>query len=149
MSLTRIATQDDITQLAQLFDDYRVWYRKATDLQGANAFLSERIAKEESIIYVTEVGGELTGFTQLYPLFSSTRMQRMWLLNDLFVAPNWRGKGHSKALIEAAKGLAKATNACGVQLETELTNDIGNQLYPATGFDLNTETQFYFWTNKD
>jgi len=89
----------------------------------------------------------LTGFTQLYPLFSSTRMKRYWLLNDLFVNENHRGKGHSKALIEKAKELCIATNACGILLETDKTNEIGNQLYPNCGFEQYTHANFYEWTN--
>ena len=70
----------------------------------------------------------------------------MWLLNDLYVAKAYRGKGISKQLINAAKGLAKQTEAAGVLLETEPSNTIGNRLYPATGFELE-ENNFYFWTN--
>ena len=90
---------------------------------------------------------QLVGFTQLYPIFSSTRMQRMWLLNDLFVHADHRGKGISKALIEKAKELARSNNAAGILLETEKNNDIGNQLYPSVGFELEGNN-FYFWTNK-
>ena len=34
----------------------------------------------------TATGGEAVGFTQLYPLFSSVRTARVYLLNDLFVS---------------------------------------------------------------
>ena len=71
----------------------------------------------------------------------------MWLLNDLFVEPDYRGKGISKMLINQAKNLAKKTDACGVLLETETTNDIGNRLYPQEGFHLE-ENNYYFWTNQ-
>ena len=74
-------------------------------------------------------------------------MKRMWLLNDLFVDPNYRGQGISKMLINQAKDLCQKTNACGVLLETETTNDIGNNLYPAAGFELEANN-FYFWTNS-
>ena len=52
---------------------------------GAENFLKERLENQDSEIFVAEENGILTGFTQLYPLFSSTRMKRYWLLNDLFV----------------------------------------------------------------
>ena len=138
---------DHLSELVNLFDAYRVWYRKPSDKATAVNFLTERIEQKESIIYVAESDGKLVGFTQLYPLFSSTRMKRMWLLNDLFVDANYRGRGISKALINAAKELAQSTNACGVLLETEKSNTIGNNLYPATGFELESNN-FYFWTNK-
>ena len=144
------ATKDQLPDLIAMFDAYRVWYRKPSDLEGAKDFLGKRLELEDSVIYIArdlEIG-EAAGFTQLYPLFSSTRMRKLWLLNDLFVKPEHRGKGISKMLIEKAKELARNTDAAGIMLETELTNTIGNQLYPSTGFDLNTETNFYFWTNK-
>jgi GNAT superfamily N-acetyltransferase len=75
-------------------------------------------------------------------------MQRSWLLNDLYVHPTFRGKGISKKLIEAAKQLARGTNAAGLLLETEKTNITGNQLYPSAGFVLYNETNFYWWDSK-
>lgn len=137
-----------IDQLVDLFDAYRVWYRKASDKKTAKHFLLQRIKNGESIVYACEnEEGNLVGFTQLYPIFSSVRMKRMWLLNDLFIDPDFRGKGISKMLINHAKELCKKTNACGILLETEASNDIGNKLYPATGFELE-ENNFYFWTNS-
>ena len=62
---------------------------------------------------------QLVGFVQLYPLFSSTRMEKLWLLNDLFVDPDYRGKGISKGLINKAKELVEESDACGMFLETE------------------------------
>ena len=116
-------------------------------MNGAENFLKERLKNQDSEIFVAEENGILTGFTQLYPLFSSTRMKRYWLLNDLFVNENHRGKGHSKALIESAKELCIETKACGILLETDKTNEIGNQLYPSCGFEHYTHANFYEWTN--
>ena len=142
------ANETHIDQVVELFDAYRVWYRKPSDKIAAKAFLLERMKSKESIIFACEnEEGNLIGFTQLYPIFSSTRMKRMWLLNDLFVSAEFRGRGVSKMLINKAKELAKNTNACGVCLETEPDNDIGNKLYPSTGFELETNN-FYFWTNE-
>jgi len=137
----------EIDRLVPLFDAYRVWYGKDSNKESAAQFLKERIEKKESIVFMAFDGDAAIGFTQLYPIFSSTRMKRMWLLNDLFVAPEARGKGVSKQLINAAKDLARETDACGVLLETEKSNAIGNKLYPATGFELEGNN-FYFWTNK-
>ncbi|MEO6168437.1 MAG: GNAT family N-acetyltransferase [Chitinophagales bacterium] len=143
------ATIKHLDQLAALFDAYRMFYRKPTDPDGAKLFLQERIGNNESIIFlVVDDDGTVAGFTQLYPLFSSTRMKRWWLLNDLFVKPEFRRQGLSKLLIERCKMLAMETNAAGLSLETEISNQIGNQLYPDTGFELDTEHNFYFWENN-
>lgn len=149
MKITRKASPEDLPQLVQLFDQYRVWYHKPSDISEAENFLKERMQNKESVIFVSEENGTLTGFTQLYPIFSSTRMKRYWLLNDLFVNENYRGKGHSKQLIKEAKTLCRETKACGVLLETDKTNTIGNQLYPSCGFDAYTHANFYEWSNPD
>lgn len=149
MKSTRKVTIQDLAQLAELFDQYRVFYRKESDISAAENFLKERIENKDSEIFVAEENGNLVGFVQLFPIFSSTRMKRYWLLNDLYVNDNYRGKGYSKELIEEAKQLAKSTEACGVLLETGKSNDIGNQLYPACGFELYDSVNFYEWTNKE
>ncbi|WP_143883580.1 GNAT family N-acetyltransferase [Chryseobacterium binzhouense] len=148
MRITRKADIKDIDQLAELFDQYRSFYHKDSDIQKAAIFLTERIENKDSAIFVAESEGNLAGFVQLYPLFSSTRMKRYWLLNDLFVNEYYRGSGFSKALIEEAKDLAKSTNACGILLETGKSNDIGNKLYPSCGFELYDEVNFYEWTTE-
>ena len=142
----RTATINDLEQLATLFDNYRVFYKKPSDTIQSRLFLKERIQKNESEIYVAENEKQaLVGFVQLYPIFSSTRLKRLWLLNDLYVLPNFRSQGISIELINKAKELCVTTNACGLQLETAKTNLIGNQLYPKTGFVLEEDTHFYAW----
>ena len=108
-------------------------------------FLESRIKLCDSKIYVSEVDQCLTGFVQLYPIFSSTRVSKYWLLNDLFVDANERGKGYSKHLIKKAKDLVKDTSACGMMLETDKNNSIGNNLYPSQGFKKNIASNFYEW----
>ena len=141
----RNATIEDIDQLSSLFDSYRVFYRKPSDKKAATEFLKERLQQADSEIFVAADQNELKGFVQLYPLFSSTKMCKMWLLNDLFVDQKSRGQGISKKLIEQAKELVKTSGAKTMFLETEKTNKIGNQLYPVTGFKLNEESNYYEW----
>jgi GNAT superfamily N-acetyltransferase len=142
------AMSHDLEPLVQLFDEYRVFYKRDSDLENCRVFLSERIANGDSKIFVSRTElGELTGFVQLYPLFSSTRMKRIWLLNDLYVNPRFRGMKISIMLIDRAKQLARDTNAAGLTLETAKTNEIGNNLYPGAGFVLDTTSNFYGWTN--
>lgn len=148
MKNTRKAVIADLPQLAELFDQYRIFYHKSSDITAASDFLQERIENKDSEIFVAEENGTLTGFVQLYPIFSSTRMQRYWLLNDLYVNASHRGKGYSKELIEEAKELCRASKACGILLETGKGNDVGNQLYPSCGFELYDSVNFYEWSNS-
>lgn len=142
-------TLADLEQLAELFDAYRRFYNKMPDLEGAKRFLQARIMQEDSVIYMAKdtQHHKPVGFVQLYPLFSSTRMCRLWLLNDLYVMPEYRGRGISIQLIDRAKMLAKSTEAVGLLLETEKSNTIGNHLYPRTGFEVDEDHNYYFWVN--
>lgn len=143
---TRKITIADIDKLSKIFDDYRLFYEKESNIKGAEEFLLERTRNKESEIFIAENDKkELTGFIQLYPIFSSTRMKKCWLLNDLFIDENYRGKGVSILLIDEAKKLCKETNACGLILETAKSNTIGNKLYHKTGFSLDLEHNYYSW----
>ena len=141
----REAKISDIDNLSSLFNSYRMFYGKDSNIGVAKEFLESRIKLCDSKIYVSEVDQCLTGFVQLYPIFSSTRVSKYWLLNDLFVDANERGKGYSKHLIKKAKNLVKDTSACGMMLETDKTNNIGNNLYPSQGFKMNIASNFYEW----
>ncbi len=145
MIVIRAARMDDLDQLAHLFDLYRIFYGKPSDMEEAKKFLSERIRTKESVIYVADEEKSLLGFTQLYPQFSSIRMKRSWLLNDLFVLKAHRKRGISKQLIERAKNLVLKTGAAGILLETDKSNLVGNRLYLSTGFVLNEKSNFYWW----
>jgi ribosomal protein S18 acetylase RimI-like enzyme len=72
-------------------------------------------------------------------------MKRLWLLNDLFVNKNYRGKAISVLLIDASKKLCEESNACGLVLETAKSNEVGNKLYLKTGFLLDEEHNYYSW----
>lgn len=145
----RKAGPTDLDQLAELFNQYRIFYKKESDVKAGKQFLSDRMKNNESEIFIAiDEDKKLTGFVQLYPIFSSTRMKRLWLLNDLFVMPASRGQGVSIALIERAKELCRATNSCGLLLETSKTNTVGNQLYPRTDFVLESDSNFYVWNLK-
>ena len=141
----REAKLSDLENLSDLFNSYRMFYGKKSDLKVANEFLRSRIENKDSKIFVCDLNNELSGFVQLYPIFSSTRVSRYWLLNDLFVDIKKRGKGYSKLLIDRSKELVIESKACGMMLETEKSNDIGNMLYPSTGFKKNKLSNFYEW----
>ena len=141
----REAKLSDLENLSDLFNSYRMFYGKKSDLKVANEFLRSRIENKDSKIFVCDLNNELSGFVQLYPIFSSTRVSKYWLLNDLFVDIKKRGKGYSKLLIDRSKELVIESKACGMMLETEKSNDIGNMLYPSTGFKKNELCNFYEW----
>ncbi len=140
-----ITTIDHLEIITPLFDAYRVFYGKPSDQASARAFLKERFLLRESVILLALEGDTALGFTQLYPTFSSVSMQRMWILNDLFVIAEARGGRVGEHLIERALQHAKDSGAKGVMLETAHSNISGQKLYERMGFereDLEFRTYF-------
>jgi GNAT superfamily N-acetyltransferase len=114
----------DISELAILFDEYRIFYKMESDVKGSMAFLNERTKNKQSVIFIATLENKICGFTQLYPIFSSTRMKPLLLLNDLYVNKDYRGKGISKGLIDMAKQHCMQSGACGLLLETAKDNEV-------------------------
>ena len=143
------AENSDITEIARLFDAYRVFYKQKSDLKLAVDFLSERIKNAESIIYyATNSKGEYLGFTQLYPSFSSASAKRVWVLNDLYVKENARGKDVAKELMNQAKEYAVKTKAKGLSLCTAKTNTTAQHLYESLNYIKNRDFDYYFLTTE-
>ena len=130
----RKAEEEDLDALATLFEGYRRFYQQPADLAKSRAFLAERLRERDSVIFVAEDGGTLVGFTQLYPLFSSTQCRSIWLLNDLFTAESARGRGVGKALMETARAHAIETGAAAIELATAHTNLPAQRLYESLGY---------------
>ena len=134
MTTVRRATVEDLDGLAILFDSYRQFYRRPSDAGAARRFLAERLEHDESVVLVADDGEALVGFTQLYPAFSSVSLVRLWILNDLFVAPSAREAGVGRQLMEAARAFAVSTGARRLVLATEEDNRTAQRLYEALGY---------------
>lgn len=131
----RPAALADLDLLASLFDGYRQFYGQPSDLMRARGFLAERIRRHESLILIAQgEGNEGLGFTQLYPVFSSVRMVRTWMLNDLFVASSARRQGVAAALMREAARQARAHGAASLSLSTALDNIPAQALYESLGW---------------
>jgi ribosomal protein S18 acetylase RimI-like enzyme len=141
----RQATTDDIGRLAPLFDAYRQFYERPSDLAMSREFISQRLDRHESVIFLAEEDSETLGFVQLYPLFSSTARcpGRLWLLNDLFVTATARGRGVGRILMDRARRLAEETEACGLQLATARTNHTAQALYESLGYRRDDDFFYY------
>lgn len=133
-----------LEQLAVLFDGYRQFYRQATDIPAARSFLEERITHRDSILFVATDGNDALGFVQLYPIFSSVRMSKAWLLNDLYVKPEARKSGVGSLLMDAAATHGKHSGACYLMLQTEISNSTAQRLYEQKGWMRDQDCYYYY-----
>ncbi len=143
MSITiQRATLQNAKEIGELFNNYRVFYQQDSDVKASTAFIAERLSNGESIIfYASNEQGEILGFTQLYPTFSSISAKKSLVLNDLFVAANARRLGVARKLMDAAKDFALNAEINGLSLETALDNVNAQALYESLGYQ--KETGFY------
>ena len=132
----RRATVDDVDAIAPLFDRYRMFYQQPSDPALARRFIDERLQRNESVIFLAEVGGKTVGFTQLFPSFSSVRAGRAFVLNDLYVDIAARRLGVARALLQAAADFARADGAIRLELETDHDNRSAQALYRHMGWEL-------------
>lgn len=136
----RRATLDDLDALTPLFDAYRGFYEQRSEPELARDFLQARLQRGESVIFLGHVDNAPAGFTQLYPMFSSVHATRVWILNDLFVAPEARRHGVAQGLLQAAADFARTDGAARLELETTPDNLTAQALYRAQGWQAFDDT---------
>ena len=136
MSVTiQQAQLKDVDVVAPLFSAYRSFYEQQERLDEARSFLHARLTNQESVIFLAvDVEENGLGFVQLYPLFSSVRMAKTWLLNDLFVAESARRQGIAEMLMQAASDFAQQSGAIRLELATAPDNVQAQAVYEKLGY---------------
>lgn len=93
------------------------------------------------LFFFAQMADKVVGLTQLYPLFCSLEMKRIWLLYDFFVDPSSRKQGVAEALIARAGQLAKESDPAFIMLSTATDNT--QALYEKNGFVRDTDFYVY------
>lgn len=137
------ATMEDLDGVSNLFNLYRVFYERTSDIEGAKAYIKQRLEHKDSVIFVVKNHQRYVGFTQLYPTFSSISMKKAWILNDLYVDAKARKQGIGEKLLHKAKDLAMETGAKSIVLETAPDNTVFQRLYEKNGYI--RDSQFYHY----
>jgi GNAT superfamily N-acetyltransferase len=144
LSIERAKLQH-VDALAPLFAAYRRFYGRSADARE-RPFLEERLRRGESVVFIAWLAGAAVGFTQLYPSFASVSLGRMFVLYDLFVAPQARRHGAGAALLRAAVRYASDAGALELLLQTATGNFSAQRLYEREGWVRDEE--FYVYTYR-
>ena len=128
------ATTEHVSEVARLFDLYRQFYKCDPDIGLAEAYISERIKNEESIIFIAENSGAIKGFVQLYPSFCSVNAIKIFILYDLYVDADVRNAGIGAMLMNRATEYAREQGASRIDLMTAFDNKLGQHLYEKLGY---------------
>lgn len=135
--MIRKATLQDLDQLTNLFDQYVVFYKNPSNFEKHKAYLKERMENNEATVYLAfddENKEKAIGFALIYVTFSSLALNKILILNDLFVDPNVRKNGIGEQLIQQTVAMAKELNSNTIRLRTAKNNIIAQGLYHKMGF---------------
>jgi ribosomal protein S18 acetylase RimI-like enzyme len=126
----------DLDAVAGLFLQYLAFYEHAADERRVRDFLTARFASDDTVLLVAEApeAGGVVGIAQAYRSWSSVSLGPVWVLNDLFVAPEARGTGAGRALVREICERAKEAGAIRVSLATAWDNVAAQGLYESEGF---------------
>jgi GNAT superfamily N-acetyltransferase len=113
----RRATPGDIPLILQLIRELAAYERLLGDVEATEEGLRRALFPEggspaAASVLVGEIGGIAAGFAVYFFNFSTFLAKPGLYLDDLFVRPEWRGKGLGKALLLHLADLA-AARGCG------------------------------------
>ena len=121
--------------LLPLISAYQRFYAVAeVDEERNRGFFRRFLApSEDGLLLGARAEGALVGYACLYWHFGSLEACETVLMNDLFVAPAWRGRGIGRALIDAAAEVARERGAPYLEWSTAPDNETAQRLYDSTG----------------
>lgn len=138
------AGQEHIIEVSRLFDLYRQFYECDPDLELATKFITERVIRRESDIFVAVADNKARGFVQLYPSFCSVEAVKIYILYDLYVDAECRKSGLGESLMNRATEWAKENGAARLDLLTAHSNVAGQHLYEKLGYKKVNEDFFAY-----
>ncbi|MGG3468722.1 GNAT family N-acetyltransferase [Neobacillus pocheonensis] len=139
------ATIQDLKRIVPIFDSYREYFKQKRNPIEVEKFLFGKFEHLESMIFIAEHQGEVIGFAQLYPVFSSLSLQRVWLLNDFFISEAHRNQGVGKQLFEKVKEFTSLTMSKAIELSVEHSNQKAWEFWEKQGFKLDEEFRYYYF----
>ncbi len=126
--------QDNFERVLPLIADYQRFYEVPVIDEAHNrSFFGQFVdANDRGVLHLLEYDDTPVGFSTIYYCFSSALAQRVAVLNDLYVAPGWRGNGLGRALIDHAATYVKAQGVERLQWLTAQNNVQAQRLYDNT-----------------
>lgn len=129
--LVRQAALADLPQVAPLFDLYRQFQGEPSDPEAGDRFLRARLDHGETVLFLATLDDRPLGMAQLYPIYSSVSLRRVFILNDLFVHADGRRRGVAAALLDALEAYAWSMGASSLRLNVARDNLQAQAVYDA------------------
>lgn len=103
----RDARPDDLDQICALIGELAAYEGLEDQVTFAPATVAAHLFGERPVVHVllAEDDGEVTGFALWFPTFSTFLGRPGIWLEDLFIRPHARHRGHGRALIERLRSM--------------------------------------------
>ena len=122
-----------------LFDDMVFWRENGFERICLKSSVSKRLKKElknpDLYVYAAEIDGRFVGWISLVyvPKIGKWKGGHVYV-DELWVAPPFRGLGLAKILMGEAETLCKRLSAVGVRLYVNSENEIAKHLYSSCDY---------------
>ena len=126
--LIRPLAAEDREAWEQLARGYKLFYKTETSAWEYEHAWRRLLARDRVFGLVAESGGAVVGIAH-YLFHTSAWTEKVCYLQDLFVAPDARGRGVARALIEAVAREARIQGASRYYWTTQEHNAAGRALY--------------------
>ncbi len=139
----RLARPEEIDQLLPLMRAYCEFYGASPPDGGLREMARALIAvPEQGALFIAREGEDVVGFAALGWKWSSLRGARIGVMEDLFVAPQARGRGIADALLEACADRCRERGAPAMEWLTAPDNHRAQAVYDRAGGKAKTFVEY-------
>ncbi|MEF3354100.1 GNAT family N-acetyltransferase [Paenibacillus sp. GYB006] len=136
--IIRAVEPEDIDQLTELIYQYIVdfYKRPKPSIEKVHNLIETLLEKNEGIQFIAEKEGEFLGFATLYFSFSTTKADKITIMNDLFVVEKARGTGVAEQLFKFCETFTKENGYAHMSWVTASDNKRAQRFYEKMGGSL-------------
>jgi GNAT superfamily N-acetyltransferase len=136
--IVRAVEPKDINQLTELMYQYIVVFykRPKPSIEKVHKLIGTLLEKKNGIQFIAEKQGEFLGFATLYFSFSTTKADKITIMNDLFVVEKARGTGVAQQLFKSCEKFTIENEYAQMSWVTASDNKRAQRFYEKVGGSL-------------
>ncbi|WP_100407031.1 GNAT family N-acetyltransferase [Bacillus solitudinis] len=136
--IIRNTKQEDYHQLSNLMNQYIVCFykRPKPPIEKQQNLFETLLEKNSGIQFIAEKESTIVGFATLYFSFSTTKADKITIMNDLFVVEHLRGSGVAQELFKSCEDFTKENGYAHMAWVTAPNNNRARRFYEKMGGSL-------------
>ncbi|MCM3216674.1 GNAT family N-acetyltransferase [Niallia taxi] len=125
----------DAENLVEIMKGYRDFYKTPiVEDKKILDFIKNIISnKELGVFFVCKDEEKIIGFATLYSTFSSLRLSKALIMNDLFVLPQYRKQGIGQLIFNQCRKYANENGYAYMEWVTDKENKTAQRFYESNG----------------